>query len=757
MFLGAGLVLSGCGDDDTATTPAPAPPPPPPPAPEPEPEPEPAAPEAPATPTGLHVDETTETSIEWHWNAVEGAIGYAVQVSMDEMFDATDKIVPTVENHYTESDLEPETSVYLRVAAAAGTLEAPILSDWSTHVTGMSAMPPPPPPPAAPDPVMVEFMIPDGEYPMEPDEDDDEKTAMATVNNDIVVTSNTTAVITPMFVDDANGVSLASGDNMPFTHVDWGALQADVVTDGVTFMVQRTTMGANQEMEPSGDVAYVTCGPFVCIDGPDAPAITLDDSPVCAGWMPEATLNVGLVDNDVFDLDGVDTTDPTDTDGIDAGWVTSSTAAMTVKHKFSGVAKGRNYSVSGPDAAKGSDKALNLDKVKSATASTWNDNHGYGDGIQIRQDDNVAETGDNPTLAASNNPSACYADNEYGETIGQNHRPANCFRIVADGANYLGGYSIEVAAKDSAVAWGSVEWDEIDDPFEDLTCDSMDLMATDSMAMSVCDLFEDEVDQALAGGWGNEDLDGNGSVASSERGQAQVVINTTSGNANEGNVEMWRASVRGASMDRFKTLWFDDDLDGKIRKLATDTTPGNGGPNDLYDLAEVTTVAAAFQDDGANNNLDVIWKLLRDRDNDPIMGDFGKIDLVRTTDNTATTAVNELQTVGNSDGKADNYASTDDAQACTDDDGGDGCDAKWSEDYEVLFADGLFGCTATRMVTISCEWDADGELGRYRADDHASLVASLTEVGGSVNLVQAETGGNRTAGWIGAFAKCTLK
>ena len=94
MFLGAGLVLSGCGDDDTATTPAPAPPPPPPPAPEPEPEPEP--PSAPATPTGFHVD-TTETSLTWHWNAVEGAIGYAVQVSMDEMFDENDAITPTAE------------------------------------------------------------------------------------------------------------------------------------------------------------------------------------------------------------------------------------------------------------------------------------------------------------------------------------------------------------------------------------------------------------------------------------------------------------------------------------------------------------------------------------------------------------------------------------------------------------------------------------------------------------------------------------
>ena len=570
---------------------------------------------------------------------------------------------------------------------------------------------------------------------------------MAMVNNDIEVGVNMPAIITATFIPGASPIGLVPGHNHPFEYVSWGALQSMVVTTGVTFAVQPVEIGANQVPLPIGDASLITCGPFACADGPAPPPITLADSPVCAGWMPEAMLNVGLVDNDVFDFDEADT-DPTATDGIDAGWVTSSTAAMTVKHKFSGVSKGRNYSVSGPDAAKGSDRALKLDKV-TATASTWNDNHAYGDGIQIRMDDNVAATGDDPRATASGNPSACYADTEYGETIGQNHRPANCFRVVADGANYLDGYSIEVAAKDSAVAWGSVEWE--DDPFEDLTCDSMDFMATEAMAMSVCDLFEDEVDQALAGGWGGQDIDGDGSAESSEKGQAQVVIDATSGGANEGNVEMWRVGVHGgATMDRFKTLWFDDDLNGKIRNSTSDTTPGMNGPNDLYGLVETTAATTA-----TDANIEVIWKLLRDKDNDPIMGDFGKVDLVRTTDVASTTAVNESQVVGHSDGKADNYASTDDAHGCSDDDGGDGCDATWSEDYEVLFEDGLFGCKTTRMVTISCEWDADGEMGRYRADDHATLVASGPGTG--VNLVQAEAAGARTAGWIGAFAKCTAK
>ena len=90
----------------------------------------------------------------------------------------------------------------------------------------------------------------------------------------------------------------------------------------------------------------------------------------------------------------------------------------------------------------------------------------------------------------------------YDETIGSNHRPDNCFRISAAGAvNYLDGYSIELAAKSSAVSWGSkVDWDE--DPFDGLKCDSMTVMATEAMDVSICDMFEAEVNQALAGGWG---------------------------------------------------------------------------------------------------------------------------------------------------------------------------------------------------------------------------------------------------------------
>ena len=67
---------------------------------------------------------------------------------------------------------------------------------------------------------------------------------------------------------------------------------------------------------------------------------------------------------------------------------------------------------------------------------------------------------------------------------------------------------------------------------------------------------------------------------------------------------MWSVDVPDASSDRFKTLWFDDDLNGKIRKSAGDVTPGMGGPNDLYEASTVTSVQEA--------NIQKVWMLLHD-------------------------------------------------------------------------------------------------------------------------------------------------
>ena len=198
----------------------------------------------------------------------------------------------------------------------------------------------------------------------------------------------------------------------------------------------------------------------------------------------------------------------------------------------------------------------------------------------------------------------------------------------------------------------------------------------------------------------------------------------------------WQAGLRTAESYRFKTLWFDDNLDGKLPKKGTPAfTYGREGLNDIYN--EGTPA----------DNVTVIWQSVLDKDGDLMRGDFGKVDLVHDRDNLATGSVDESTVPGNPDGKADNIAADStqaDVRACTEDDGGDDadgtiCDASWSETFDVLFADGLYGCTTTRAVTISCTWDASGETGNAlrSSDPIADRQLQLDR--------------------IGRFAKCTAK
>ena len=156
LLFGAGLFVAACGDEEVPSPTTPAPPPPtptptptPPPAPEPEP-----APEPPGVPVGLRISASGMDFIEWSWTAVEGASGYDVQYSANEAFtDEDETIARTAEEiSYRREGLEAGASAFLRVRAAAGMGEGRVTSDWSTHVTGMTAEPEPelPPAPAAP-------------------------------------------------------------------------------------------------------------------------------------------------------------------------------------------------------------------------------------------------------------------------------------------------------------------------------------------------------------------------------------------------------------------------------------------------------------------------------------------------------------------------------------------------------------------------------------------------------------------------------
>ena len=304
-----------------------------------------ATPTIPVAPTGLNAT-GGDGSISWSWNAVEGAMGYQVQVSMSEDFSAAETM--DVEETSYSADVDAGSTRYLRVRATG--MGDP--SGWSTHVTGMSD--------AAvvtvvePDPVTVTFSFPEDPkssyylIPVDGPDDTNKEKATASVNSQITVTSNATAEIMPMFMPDANPVRVAEGDSWPFAFVDWTALQEDVVSEaGVVFKIMRVTVGANQQMEPTGDVAYVTCGPFRCTESSDmmamAPAITIDDSATCSAFatvdfMPHA----GRVDNTPIGsrplLHGrsitENATSANPNTGIDFGWSYISDAGFTAEHSL---------------------------------------------------------------------------------------------------------------------------------------------------------------------------------------------------------------------------------------------------------------------------------------------------------------------------------------------------------------------------------------------------------------------------------------
>ena len=379
--------------------------------------------------------------------------------------------------------------------------------------------------------------------------------------------------------------------------------------------------------------------------------------------------------------------------------------------------------------------------------------------------------------------------------------------------DYLSGYSIEVSANDSAVAWGSVEWE--DDPFEGLTCDFVTVMAAEQV--DICALFEDEVDYALDEGeeW-RPSVDfkrytkGSATeVVAADAGEGQT---TDAADDDQYRAYQWKAGLKTTpSGQQFLTLWFDDNLDGKLPKKGTSAfKPGAKGLNDIYDA------------NGNPGNLKTIGKSLLDDDSDLAADDLGKIDLVSATDDRSTaddertimveecpsaadnyrprdgtevdddndwvvdtepciadavagvfddttreaTVASLTKTATHPDGRADNYEAVKNADEaaydgatnnlssrannrgaisgagdfykCGEGDSGDDdaddntlCDAEWSYDAEILFASGTFGCTTTRMVTITCEWDASGEMsvGRNRAPNHFIALGDDKNIG----------------------------
>ena len=149
LLLGAGMMISACGEEEVPAPTTPTPPPaPPPPAPAPEPAPEPAGP---ATPTGLRAS-PGEGYIEWTWDAVEGVLGYQGQFSTDATF--TDADTSFLIAAPKTSQRVNATSGYFRVRSGVGTSLTDFaslqFSDWSEAVSGTAPAAPTPTPTTTP-------------------------------------------------------------------------------------------------------------------------------------------------------------------------------------------------------------------------------------------------------------------------------------------------------------------------------------------------------------------------------------------------------------------------------------------------------------------------------------------------------------------------------------------------------------------------------------------------------------------------------
>ena len=827
LVLGAGLALTGCGDDDSSTTtPAPAPAPTPAPAP--------PAPDPVAVPSGLKVAATGVDFIEFMWEAVEGASGYEIQMSMaegdfssvstamvettmhrftvaaettayarvrahegdrqsdwSETATGTSSVAPlvlaaptvtvsstgqdhiewswnavenaegyvfqvaatmagleTAEVQFTmetmhRAEADPDMEMYIRVRATGGDRENPTVSDWSAAVMGMSDV--------APMPLMVSMRPPDADADRAcggqvfcPDNQSDATKAMAHANRNMIVNSSVSARVTPMFVDDASGVVVDAGDDQtPFTDRTWNAMQTMVAGDGASFKFERVSTGAGQEPMPTGDVMYITCGPFRCSEAademPSAPEITLADSEVCENFEVNLRLVKGGALNGYYNNDA---------SGVDVGWVYTSTHAARVTHTFENVTAGTASMVvpGSPLVPTATERALSMTAASEASSSKVNKFGAFANRDNqpaSRAPDALTQSQPGPIR---NGPNDCMPILETGfqnnldrggwsyhsllrslddprSEIRPVRRPEQCFRLVTDGVyanqadlhneeidlvfhNYLPGYSVRVDPV-GGVSWAGSnvsDWGD-DHPFDELKCDSETFRAEDQL--DLCQDFQDEVDLYWGNGIGSGGpfrVEFTLTGSSNTDGQLTHIVvrnreaipSPGSDNANsKGGNEYRPVGSRHANM------WLADGRPGNDDNRGLDGKRNNAN---MYWLNPYQNRHGRTGD----NWTPIMTLVMRDSadDNDPIYGDFGKIDMA------------------NPKGEADNMLNDQEDHAQCSNADGPGCDATMTFDLSATFTRiaNTDSCTRTIEQSITCTWDADGDEGRKGAltfDTHA--------------------------------------
>ncbi len=314
-------------------------------------------------------------------------------------------------------------------------------------------------------------------------------------------------------------------------------------------------------------------------------------------------------------------------------------------------------------------------------------------------------------------------------------------------ANYLDGYSIRVQPQASVTWAGSrVNWPEGRDPFEGLDCEGFTVSAADQV--DVCELFEEEVDRY----WGQGAVANVGDRGEFGKGSAEWRLRPIIANDYEGTRTLVALQVarnapapeglRGADDtthapryiarprgSRFLSLWLSDtgktayesdELD-RIGSLGIDRTRNDRnlyypGPSHAFQewmslepfgIGVESANPAGYRvgdDGGGNQNVaqrGILTFPMFDDEHHKLHGDFGKTDF-------------------DDNGEADNFASDfweRDRTCDTTDGGAEACDVdgvEFSGEVTFVLHRDSSVCPQTREISVTCDWDSDGDRGRYR-------------------------------------------
>ena len=674
------------------------------------------------------VSDTGPDYIEWSWAPVADAAGYLVNVAATMEGLDTARIQFAPRPMHREAGVEAETEMFIRVRATGGEREDPVVGAWSEAVSGMSD--------AAPMPFLVSMRPPEAGADRAcsgqafcPDAGTDPETALASPNPALLVSASHPARISPMFVEGPPPVTVGAGENAtPFRRVSgWTALQRALVDEGAVFRFERITLGAGQEAVPTGDLMYITCGPFRCseaaAEAPEAPEITA--AAVCEEFEADFRLVKGIA----FNGNAQD-----EENGVDVGWLYTISHPAEVTHEF-GTIRTRSGSL---EVSGGTVKATRTETALVMAAGSGTSKVNKFGGAANRDGDRATDSDPGPIrngFDADGLPTDCepltHTGGDYDDSyeriirsLGDSRseaeklqRPPNCFRLMTDAVydnpapttraevswfDYVPGYRLHIDPQ-AVVSWAGsrVAWGD-EDPFAGLECDRVTFDAEEQL--DVCGDFRAEAEAY----WG-KGMDGGQfrpyfnfgfidevqpNYPSNTRLSDLRIVNKAPEAPTSAKGEEYRPAA-----SRHAHMWLVDKEEG------TYGSGGNGGIDGTVqdkDLYQVAGFNGARVSGGAWRPIVTLSN--HDGDGDPRFGDLGKFD--------QGTRFGNAWAWQRSDGIPDNYDSVQDPDlACTDDDGGKGCDAV----VEIPFSATLTRiqdtdtCTYTIEASMTCTWDADGD------------------------------------------------